>query len=137
MVDPRLGQGLALHAARTRDAIARIAGERRLDIVGLAEPPRQRARVLDRLRRALREKGNHGVRGVAEQRDAARAQSAQSAADGTAATPATPALPRSAHASACDQSANARSSVGTVGLAVPGMIAVFAAPCRIRSPRRG
>src|SRR6202167_2178283 len=48
MVDPSLGQGLALHAARARDAIARIAGERRLDIVGLAEPPRQRARVLDR-----------------------------------------------------------------------------------------
>ncbi len=136
VVDAALRERVALHARRARDAIAGIGGERLGDVGGFGEAPRERVGVLDRLRRALGEKRRHRMRGVAEQRDRPERKMRDRRANEK--------RPGPPIGGGADERARLARPIakrpvegGAVGDAVPGVVALFAAPCRIRSPRRG
>src|ERR1051326_3544193 len=69
MVAPRVAPRVALHACDAALTRLLVAAKGARGVLVLAKAIRQHGRILDRHRATLREKRQHRVRGVAEQRD--------------------------------------------------------------------
>ena len=88
MIDAALFDRFPLDASGPRYAVARINREGGRHVAHLSEDAAKRARILDRLSRALCKEWDHRMRRIADERARGRARKRLSAAGCTEATPA-------------------------------------------------